>query len=388
MHKFIADPYKRGRFYASTYYLTYYAAQAAVIPFLTIYYQGQGLSGSQIGLLAGLSPILSMLSAPFWTGLADASGRHRLVMSVSLLGVTGSVLLLMQANGLPWLALSIASFAFFSSTIIPLSDSATLNMLGGERSQYGRIRLWGSIGWGLASPLAGKLIDSFGLKAGFGGAVVLYLVVLLVSLRLSHTRARLSVPFWHGLRQVLADRRWYSFLGLAVVGGMSLSVVSNFLFIFMNSLGASKTLMGLVMLVATISEIPVLFFMDRLLRRWGARRLMAVSIIVYALRAFLVSLAKVPEILLPIQLLHGFTFALLVGSAVTLADEMAPKGLSATAQGLFSATMGGVGVAIGAVLSGWIYEHFGAPATFQVMSGIAMAVLLVWLTLGKGLKEA
>jgi PPP family 3-phenylpropionic acid transporter len=218
--------------------------------------------------------------------------------------------------------------------------------------------------------------------------MALILIVLLVSLGMSHTRLRLAVPFWHGLRQVLADRRWISFLGLVVVGGMSLSIVSSYLFIFMNGLGASKTLMGLVQTVATISEIPVLFFMDRLLRRWGARRLMAVSITAYALRAFLVSLVKVPETILLIQVMHGATFALLVGAGVTLADEMSPKGLSATGQGLFSATMAGVGVATGAILGGWIYEHYGAPATFQVISAIAMAGLLIWLTLGKGLKGA
>lgn len=388
MQNSIQAPDIRGRNFASAFYLFYFGAQACFFPFLTIYYQQLGLSGSQIGLLAGLSPVIALVSAPFWTGLADASGRHRLVMSLGLLGAAGGALLMMQANQLVWLAVAVACYAFFGSAIIPLADSATMNMLGGQKGSYGKIRLWGSIGWGLASPLAGKLIDSFGTKGGFSASIALLLVVLLVSLGMSHTRAHLAVPFWHGLRQVLADRRWISFLGLAVVGGMSLSVISAYLFIFMNGLGASKTLMGLVMTIATISEIPVLFFMDRLIRRWGARRLMAVSITVYALRAFLVSLVKVPETILLIQVLHGATFALLIGAGVTLADEMSPKGLSATGQGLFSAMMGGVGVATGALLGGWLYEHLGGPATFQIMSGIAIAGLLIWLTLGKGLQEA
>lgn len=387
MQKSIEGPSIKGRTYASAFYLFYYGAQACFFPFLTIYYQQLGLSGSQIGLLAGFSPVIAMFSAPFWAGLADATGRHRLVMSLGLLGAASGTILMMRADQLASLALAVSCYAFFSSAIIPLADSATMNMLGGQRTSYGKIRLWGSIGWGFTSPVAGKLIDSFGPTAAFTASVALIVVVLLVSMGMSHTRAHLSVPFWHGIRQVLADRRWISFLGLAVVGGMSLSIVSSYLFIFMNSLGASKTLMGLVMTVATISEIPILFYMNRLLRRWGARRLMAVSIAAYALRAFLVSLVKTPETILLIQLMHGATFALLVGAGVTLADEMSPKGLSATGQGLFSAMMGGVGVATGAVLGGWIYEHYGAPATFQVISLIALAGLIIWLTVGKGLKE-
>jgi PPP family 3-phenylpropionic acid transporter len=381
-------PRSRGLNYASAFYLLYYGAQAAFFPFLTIYYQGLGLSGSQIGLLAGFSPVLSLVSAPFWTGVADATGRHRLVLSIGLVGAASGTLLLMRANSLAWLALAITCYAFFSSAIIPLADSATMHMLGGEKSSYGKIRLWGSIGWGVAAPLAGKLIDSYGAKAGFACSAALILFVLLVSLGMSHSRARLAVPFWRGVRQVLADRRWYSFLGLVMIGGMSLSTVSAYLLLFMNSLGASKTLMGLTQTIATISEIPVLFFMNRLIRRWGARRLMAVSIAAYALRAFLVSLATAPETILLIQTIHGATFALLIGAGVTLADEMAPKGLKATGQGLFSAMMGGVGVATGAVLGGWIFEHYGAPATFRVMSAIAIAGLVLWLPLGKSLKDA
>jgi len=387
MQQFTEDPYRRGRIFASAFYLLFYGAWASFLPFLTIYYQGLGLTGSQIGLLAGLSPVISLVSAPFWTGLADASGRHRLVMSLGLLGTAGGAVLMMQANQLIWLAVAISCFSFFSSAIVPLADSATIHMLGGERSSYGKIRLWGSIGWGLAAPLVGKLIDSFGAKAGFACSAVLILLVLLVSLGMTHSRTRLAVPFWHGVRQVLADRRWYPFLGLAMVGGMSMSVISAYLLLFMNSLGASKTLMGLTQTVATISEIPVLFYVNRLIKRWGARPLLAVSITAYALRAFLVSLAKTPEAILLIQSMHGATFALLVGAGVTLADEMAPDGLKATGQGLYSAMMGGVGITIGAVLGGWIYEHYGAPATFQVTSAIAMVGLLIWLTLGKGLKE-
>jgi PPP family 3-phenylpropionic acid transporter len=384
----LPDPFRRGRSYASAFYLFYYGAQACFFPFLTIYYQQLGLSGSQIGLLAGFSPVISLISAPFWSGLSDATGRHRLVLSLGLSGAAGGILLMMQAQSLLWLAVAVACYAFFSAAIIPLADSATMHMLGGEKGNYGKIRLWGSIGWGAAAPLAGLLMDRFGPRGGFSASIVLMAVVLLVSLGMSHSRGHLSVPFWHGVRQVLADRRWYPFLGLVLIGGMSMSVVSAYLLLYMNSLGANRTVMGLTQTIATISEIPVLFFVNRLIKRFGARPLMAVSIAAYALRAFLVSLATVPETILLIQTIHGATFALLIGAGVTMADELAPAGLKATAQGLYGAVMGGVGVTTGAVLGGWIYEHYGAPATFRVMSIVALLGLLLWAVFDRLLQRS
>jgi PPP family 3-phenylpropionic acid transporter len=382
------QPNPRGIRHASAFYLFFFAAHAAIVPYLTLYFQQLGLSGSQIGLLAGIPPILSLVSAPFWTGLADASGRHRLVLGLGLFGTAASTVLITQAGRLTWLVPAIISYAFFSALVIPMGDSSTLHMLGEQKSRYGKIRLWGSVGWGIASPLVGRLIDGYGLVASFTVASALYLVVMLVSLGMSHARSRLKASFWRGVRQVLADRRWYSFLALAAVGGMCMSVVNSYLLLFMDSLGASKTLMGWVMVVATLSEIPVLFYVNRWLKRWGARRLMAVSIAAYALRGWLVSLAQTPEMLLPIQLLHGATFALLIGAGVSLADEMSPQGLSATGQGLFSAALAGIGLTTGAVLGGWLYDQVGAPDTFLLTSLIALGVLLAWITLGKGLKAA
>ena len=47
---------------AKLFYFIFYAAMAALSPFLTLYYQSLGLSGTQIGLLAGLVPLTGMLS--------------------------------------------------------------------------------------------------------------------------------------------------------------------------------------------------------------------------------------------------------------------------------------------------------------------------------------
>src|SRR5437899_11515146 len=63
----------------------FFAALACVLPFLILYYERLGFSGPQIGLLTGLSPLVTLVSAPLWTNLADVTRRHRLVVSLIIL---------------------------------------------------------------------------------------------------------------------------------------------------------------------------------------------------------------------------------------------------------------------------------------------------------------
>ena len=69
---------------AFTFYFLYYAALACLMPFVVLYYRHLGFNGAQIGLLAGMSPLITLVGAPLWTGIADATRRHRLVMSLAL----------------------------------------------------------------------------------------------------------------------------------------------------------------------------------------------------------------------------------------------------------------------------------------------------------------
>ena len=68
-----------------SFYFVYFAAIAAFAPYMVLYYQSVGLSGAQIGLLTGIGPLITLVSVPFWTGLANTTGRHGLIMSAAIL---------------------------------------------------------------------------------------------------------------------------------------------------------------------------------------------------------------------------------------------------------------------------------------------------------------
>ncbi len=94
------------------------------------------------------------------------------------------------------------------------------------------------------------------------------------------------------------------------------------------------------------------------------------------LRFLLLAVAANPVFVLFVQLLNGFNFPLLYVAGVTYADEHAPKGFRATAQGLFNASMGGIGAALGAFAGGLLFESVGAKGMYLVLCVFVVFVLV------------
>ena len=293
---------------SSTYYFLYYAAAASLSPFLALYYQSLGLDGHQIGVLASIPSIVMIFSIPLWTGYADAHHKHRTLFTLATLGTIASVFVIKALNGFAWLILAVVVYAGFFSSIMPFMDGAVMSMLGGQKSQYGKIRLWGAVGWGIAAPLMGVLTERNGIQSIFWGYAALMLISLLLGLQIPLSLGHAGEPFWHGIRKLINPRILH-FLALTFVGGLCLSALSNFLFLYMESLGATKTLMGFSLTAATLSELPMFFFADRFLQRWGARGLLLFSMSAYVLRSLLYSFIAIPWLILVVQLLHGATFS-------------------------------------------------------------------------------
>lgn len=367
--------------WAPPFYFLYYAAAAALVPFLPLYYQEVGLRGTQIGLLAGLFPLISWISAPAWGALADRIGRHNLLLGVMIGSAVGFALVLSGLKTFVWLILAVALFSFFFAPIMPVVDSITLQILGARKESYGQIRLWGAVGWGVAAPVVGQLTESGGLLWSFwayaglmGLGLPLVLHIPPVWQKRPSARGNFGL-FWR-------DRRWPLFLAATFCGGMALSVIGNFLFIFLDHLGADRRTMGLTLTAATLSELPILFFSNRLLRRWSARQLIGAALLLYAVRGIGLSALTTPLPALLLQLLHGPTFSLMWFAGVFYADTIAPVGFEATAQGLFSGVLLGVGSAAGALLGGVIYEHLGLVTLFRI-SGLVSLVGLGLLLLEK-----
>lgn len=367
------------KFWPFSYYFVYYAGMAAFIPYLVLYYQNIGFSGAQIGLLVAISPLVSLLGGPFWTGIADAKYSHRLVMSVSLAGTVIAIFLLpFLRTYLPVLIL-IFIFSFMSAPTGSLADSAAMSMLGDEKHLYGRVRMGGTFGWALTAPLAGIIVAKYGLSWAFWMYALAMLIALLISQNFSYTEQKEQNSFKQGMRILLANRQFALFLFMAFICGTAFATVNNYLFAYMHQLNIDESRMGYALTIATAAEIPVLFFADRLLIRFKPRGLLILSMAATGVRLVLLALFHSLAGILIFQLISGLTFPALWVAGVSYANDNAPAGLSATAQAVFGTMIFGIGAAAGGFLGGIFLEKLGGQMMYAIFGVMTLVMLSIYV---------
>jgi PPP family 3-phenylpropionic acid transporter len=364
-----------------SFYFLYFAAIAAFAPYLVLYYQSVGLSGAQIGLLTGITPLITLVSVPFWTGLADTTGRHRLIMSMAMLvGITVLIIFPYLHTFALIFGMAIVLQTFFSP-VMAFSDSATMFMLGAKKDLFGRVRLGGTIGFGLVATLAGILVENNGLKMAFWGGAFLFFLGFLISQKFEHGKAaKNGIASRKRIGQLLKNPHWLIFLALAFTGGVAFAASNTYFFPFMKELGATEGTMGLALTIGTLAEIPVMLLVNRMIVRFKSYGLLVFSLVFTGLRLLLFAVSFSPAFVLFVQILNGFTFPIMWVAGVSYADEHAPEGLRTTAQGMFSAMVMGIGTATGGFVGGLLLENLGGRGLYAIF-GAAVFVILLLVTL-------
>jgi PPP family 3-phenylpropionic acid transporter len=347
------------------------------MPFLILFYQELDFSGTQIGLLTGIPPLVTLVSAPFWTGLADSKRWHKWVMGLGILGTALVIFLLQSFSGFVVIFTLIILFNTFISPVPSLADSATINMLGDDRAKYGRIRLGGTIGWGVFAPIAGIIVQRYGLQAGFLSFCAIMLVNLLISQRFVHGSHETMEARHGGIRALLANRRWINFLFLAFLGGIGSFSVAAYLFAYMAEMGANESTMGIASSIATVTEVLIFFFGNRLVKKLGAYGLLLLALVMSGIRSVLLGLIDTLSMVMILQVFGGTVFPAMWLAGVYYADQNAPAGLKSSSQGLFGAMVFGVGAAASGFFGGLLLESIGGRGMFLVLGLIVLTGVVI-----------
>lgn len=375
------------RFWPFIFYFWFYAGIGFIGPFMVLYYQGLNFSGTEIGVLAGISPIVTFFFAPLWTGYADSKRRHLLVIALTLLG--GIICLLV----FPWLAdfmivlAILLIYSIFMSPVGSLADSATIATLEEEKSMFGRLRLGGTLGFAIAAPVAGFLVNQYGLKMAFWGCAVMFILALSSVPKFVHNSSKIQssevVSILQGGRMLVSNRQFVLILLGALGGGIAMAFANSYFFSYMKELGADTATSGLALTISTIAEVPVLFFGNQLIKKFNPFYIYVFGLFLTGFRLVLFGLAFTAQQALFIQLLGGLTFPLMLVSSVALIADYAPPGLNATAQGIFSAVYFGIGIGLGGFLGGILMDHIGAKGMASVFSVITLLVVVIIFLISK-----
>jgi PPP family 3-phenylpropionic acid transporter len=145
----------------------------------------------------------------------------------------------------------------------------------------------------------------------------------------------------------------------------------------MAEMGSSKSMMGLASMIATVTEFPIFFFGNRLVKRFTAQGLFVLSLIMVGIRSFAFAWISTPVAVLIVQAFGGMIFPAMWSAGVAYADEQAPAGMKSTAQGLFGAISFGFGSAVGGLIGGMLLESVGGRGMFFVFGLLILGGLAI-----------
>ena len=365
------------------FYFLYFAAMSSLMPYFAMYYEARGVPGTQIGILTALPSLITMVAAPLWSGLGDATRRHKAILMLAAIGTAAGMAAILIGETFAMLIPGVVLSALFLAPLLPIMDNAVLNKLGDRKADYGKQRLLGSLGPAVAGPTVSAAVGRFGLQWAFYSFIACFalLLVLLATMRID--AGKLGTRFSTGLTQLLRNADLTIFLLSVFLGMVGYGANITYLFLRLEEVGASRSLLGFALTVGTIGELPFLYFSPRLLRRIGTRGTLICSLLAMVTMLFGDAFARVPWVVIALQLLHGTAFSGMTVAGVAYADQVAPPGMGATAQGMFYAVFSGLGIALGSLTSSIMREHWGSHTMFQVAGLVALLGLMLFLLAGK-----
>jgi MFS transporter, PPP family, 3-phenylpropionic acid transporter len=375
----------------STFFFTYFAFIGAVNPYFSLWLQHSGYSAAQIGLMLSLPPAMRLIGPTSWGRLADATGKRvkwlKLMAHVSALGLIIIGLAPYAGQYRVWVAiLGLVVLHAMLSGQVPLTESLLLQKLGKQLHHYGRVRLFGSLGFVVAVLVLGPALDWLGTQWLLWLGAALLAAHMVTSWFLQDEPALAKTQREHvPLLSLLKLPQVPLFLAssfLMVFGHMGLYIYFS---LFLESAGYSKTMIGVLWAVSTLGEIVYFWFQARIKRDplTGYTRCYWAAVLRFGALAWLaIPLGSPLWLLLVLQLLHTMTFAVHHAASMVLVKRLFPASAGSTANALFNTVTYGLAGTLGALVCAALWSAFGdhgAQAVFT-MSALVCAAggVLAW----------
>jgi PPP family 3-phenylpropionic acid transporter len=366
--------------YAS-FYGGFFLTAGILLPFWPLWLENRGLGAVEIGLILAIGPWVRVVANPIAAQLADRSGRAKTVLAtfagLSVLVYAGFV----PAQGFWWIAAISLLAAICFPAMLPIGESQVMGAVLRHKLDYGRIRLWGSITFIVATLGAGRLLT--------GRDPDLVLMLVLAALAATFVAA-LSFPQQptdtnkderSGIAALLAQPRFVLFVVTASLLQASHAVLNGFSTLHWRAAGISETIIGGLWAEGVIAEIALFSVSGFFVARLGPLGLLALAGVSGIIRWTVLAQTTDLTALFAVQLLHGITFGAVHLAAMHFVASNAPPGLSATAQGIY-ASAAGLAMGLAMVGAGSLFAAFQEQAFFAMAAISAVGtglVAIIWL---------
>ncbi len=356
------------------FFFAYYGYIGVFSPYASLYFADRGVSAAQIGVLMSMMQVMRIFGPNLWGWVADHTRQRVLVLRIT------SVCAALVFCGMFWGQ----SFAFFFVLMLllnlftsaqgPLSEALMLSSMRGDLTHYGRLRLWGSVGFIVTVIIAGQLLDWQGIGLMPWIALVLLVMVSGVALNLREEGMTHRAEDTPSVRQLLRKREVIAFFISTFLMIAAHAALYVYYSLYLSDMGYSKTVIGLMWSLGVVAEILFFYFQAPLFRRFGVATLMLTSLLVGVVRFLMIGFgAESLALLLIAQILHAATFGVHHSASVATLQRWFAGPLQARGQALFISVSYGLGGSLGGLLLSACWDTFGARLVYIIAALFCMA---------------
>lgn len=350
-----------------------FVALGVYLPFFPSWLETRGLSADAIGVVLAVASWSRILTTPALLHLSDTRFSHKAMLVLFSLAALAGFALLQFAHGLFLIAALhlLAATAFYPQP--PLADAMVMHGVKHAGLNYGRIRLCGSLSFIVGSLAMGALLDRLGAR--------FVLFVLLAALAVNVAGALAIVPTppaepaqRSSFRGLLKNTELLRVALVVALIRASHAVYYAFSVIDWRSHGVKSSLLGWLWAEGVVAEIMLFFVAGRWAIKGRVQWLLMLAAAGGFVRWGLYAASRDLGVLIAGQLLHALSFGAAHLATMNFIANRAPSDLQASAQSLFAASSGGLGMGLGLILAGLLYERYEGLA-YVAMAGLCVVAL-------------
>ncbi|WP_373986732.1 MFS transporter [Duganella sp. BuS-21] len=351
----------------------YYAHAGTWSTYATLYFADQGMTVAQIGVLMSMIQVLRIVGPNVWGYVADHYDRRVLVLRVAgfaaLVGFSGFFF----GSTFGHFMLAMVILNLFTSGQAPICEALMLSEMKGDLTYYGRIRMWGSIGFIVSVTLASLALEHYGIITLPWVAALLLVATIAAAFRLRDVPRRTHKEAPPALLSLLCRREVIAFFASTALMVAAHTSLYTFYSLYLERSGYSKTVIGAMWSLGVLAEVLLFYFQAPLFRRWGAMRMMYLALGVAAARFLMIGFGShILWLLIAAQLMHALTFALHHSSSVMSLQRWFSGPLQARGQALYMSISYGIGGSLGGLFLAQWWERAGAESVYYVASALVL----------------
>ena len=362
--------------YSSWYFLMYFALGGFFFFFIQLLTSFK-LEGSILGIIFSVGSFATIISQPFWGFVNDKLKKPKQVVSFLLISSSIMIFCFFFTRGASVVGLVYLIFMFFNSGISSVTDSAVL----ASGIPFGKIRLWGSIGYAVGVQISGLISQRLGINSILGVYIIFMIFAMLIMEKIRFKETDTHKIRVQDFKDLFSNKKYILLsLGCFLVGG-SIIGNNNYFGLLYTKLGGSIAGIGLAFLLFAGSEAPFMAIYQKISGRINLIYGLIIVSVFSALRWFIYSLHVSPKILLLTFVLQGISVGGYLVLTTLYVAKITDEKVRTTALSLFGALSMGLGGMVLQFVAGKIMSIFGISHVYTFFFGMNILAIYIFTRL-------